>query len=67
MTEKGTKAKKSLSLNTGISVVLSSSYWNITDRVKEMGQTPHCCGQEMFAEDDHGRFQCFHCGRRVSL
>lgn len=43
------------------------SYWDRTDLIQRGGQTPQCCGEPMTAEDDHGRFVCFSCGKRVSL
>jgi len=42
------------------------NYWSAThDYLKEHGgHGPRCdCGAEMVAEDDHGRFVCFKCGR----
>jgi len=46
---------------------LGSSYWDRTDRIQSMGQTPLCCGKPMVAEDDHGRFSCSTCGGRSSF
>lgn len=37
-------------------------YWDATDRyLSRHGRGPNCpsCGQEMFPQDDHGRFTCF--------
>lgn len=45
------------------------SYWDITDRylAEHGGQGPECCGQPMAAQDDHGRFHCFSCGRTTDV
>jgi hypothetical protein len=47
--------------------LLPLDYWNRTHQVQNSGRTPHCCGDVMVPEDDHGRFVCFGCGRRVSV
>ena len=60
------KKKESITIKT-IGVLPNSSYWDRTDRIKTLGQTPQCCGRPMSAEDDHGRFICFDCGHRTSL
>lgn len=62
------KKKKEKSITTRIIGALpNSSYWDRTDRIKALGQTPQCCGKPMSAEDDHGRFICFDCGSHTSL
>ena len=37
-------------------------YWDATDQylIRSGGRRPRCpsCGQEMFPQDDHGRFAC---------
>ncbi len=43
------------------------SYHHITDLYLENNNPPTCvCGEEMFAEDDHGRFRCI-CGKRKTV
>ncbi len=44
------------------------NYWTATDQyISEHGGPPKCdCGEEMFAEDDHGRFLCG-CWRRKNV
>jgi len=62
----GKNGRESTAIKT-IDALPDSSYWDRTDRIKVMGQTPQCCGRPMSAEDDHGRFVCFSCGHRTSL
>ena len=38
-------------------------YWDETDQIERSGRTPMCCGQKMYAQDDHGRFACAKCGK----
>lgn len=40
------------------------NYWDRTDRMIGEGRVPTCsyCGEQMFPEDDHGRFACFCAG-----
>ncbi len=43
------------------------NYWDRTWQVELVapdGITCSCCGEQMAAEDDHGRFICFNCGHR---
>ena len=54
-------------LAQGLSAIASGDYWGRTDGIVARGETPSCCGEPMVAEDDHGRFFCFTCRRRVVL
>jgi hypothetical protein len=50
-----------------LSPIPEDSYWDRTSRIQQNGQNPECCGEPMAPEDEHGRFVCFSCGRRVAL
>jgi len=60
----GLKATGDFPLSQGLA---DGTYWQRTDLVEEAGMVPTCCGEPMTAEDDHGRFTCWKCGKTVAV